>query len=215
MPRRSQDIIEKRKKQITAATYKVVSRKGYYNFTIRDIAKEAGLSTGLVHYYFKDKEELLITLLKFMNNNLRDRLIKELSVKADPREKLNIFIDQAFGLLQREKDYFHVLIDFWTQINHNERIKKANTKLYESYRVEIARILDEGISGGIFPDMDTHYVSAIIISVVQGLIIQYVLDHNAFDFDRYAERAKAQMLEMVSRKEVISIAQSSVNTVKA
>ncbi len=215
MPRRSQDIIEKRKKQITAATYKVVSRKGYYSFTIRDIAREAGLSTGLVHYYFKDKEELLFTLLKFMNNNLRDILVRELSVNADPREKLKIFMDQAFGLLHREKDYFHVLIDFWTQINHNERIRKANMKLYESYRVEIARILNEGIQGGIFPDMDVPYVSAIIISVIQGLIIQYVLDQNAFNFEQYAERAKAQMLEMVSRKEVISIAQSSVSTLKA
>ncbi len=42
--------------QLTAAAYRVVSRKGYYNFTIKDIAREAGLSTGLVHYYFKDKQ---------------------------------------------------------------------------------------------------------------------------------------------------------------
>ncbi|TAL38041.1 MAG: TetR family transcriptional regulator [Spirochaetes bacterium] len=215
MPRRSQDILEKRKKQITSATYKVVSKKGYYNFTIRDIAREAGLSTGLVHYYFKDKDELLFTLLKMMNNNLREILVKELSTAKDPREKLKIFMDQAFRLLQREKEYFHVLIDFWTQINHNDRIRKANTKLYESYRVEIASILNEGIQLGIFPEMDVHYASAIIISVVQGMIIQYVLDQNSFNYDEYSERAKAHILDMVSRKEVISIARTGIESGKS
>ena len=121
--RNNRDIINLRRTQLTAAAYRVVSRKGYYNFTIKDIAREAGLSTGLVHYYFKDKQELLFTLLKEMNNNLRVYLNRALAKSDDPREKLSIFLDQAFNLVEREKDYFHVLIDFWTQINHNERIR--------------------------------------------------------------------------------------------
>jgi len=45
--KRINDIGVMRRSQLTKATYKVVSRKGYYNFTIKDIAKEAGLSEGL------------------------------------------------------------------------------------------------------------------------------------------------------------------------
>ena len=51
--KRINDIGIMRRSQLTKATYKVVSRKGYYNFTIKDIAKEAGLSAGLVHYLFQ------------------------------------------------------------------------------------------------------------------------------------------------------------------
>ncbi len=47
------DIFDIRRAQLTSATYNVVSKKGYYNFTIKDIAQEAGMSTGLIHYYFK------------------------------------------------------------------------------------------------------------------------------------------------------------------
>ncbi len=65
--RKSNDISKMRRSQLTKAAYKVVGRKGYYNFTIRDIAREAGLSAGLVHYYFKDKQDLLLNLLKEMN----------------------------------------------------------------------------------------------------------------------------------------------------
>ncbi len=198
--RNNKDIINLRRTQLTAAAYRVVSRKGYYNFTIKDIAREAGLSTGLVHYYFKDKQELLFTLLKEMNNNLRVYLNRALARSDDPREKLSIFLDQAFSLVEREKDYFHVLIDFWTQINHNERIRRANIKLYESFRIEVSAIITEGMRDGLFRRVDVPYTAMVIVSLVQGVIIQYVLDRAAFNYAEYTGRIKAQVLEMMLKK---------------
>jgi len=58
--RNRNDLLNIRRAQLTAAAYKVVAQKGYNDFTIKDIALEAGLSTGLVHYYFKNKEDLLV-----------------------------------------------------------------------------------------------------------------------------------------------------------
>lgn len=198
--RNNRDIINLRRTQLTAAAYRVVSRKGYYNFTIKDIAREAGLSTGLVHYYFKDKQELLFTLLKEMNNNLRVYLNRALAKSDDPREKLSIFLDQAFILVEREKDYFHVLIDFWTQINHNERIRRANVKLFESFRIEVSAIINEGIREGHFRKVDVPYIAVVIVSLIQGAIIQYVLDPTAFNYAEYTGRIKDQVLEMMQKK---------------
>ncbi len=199
MKKKNNDITALRRTQLTKATYRVVSRKGYYNFTIRDIANEAGLSTGLVHYYFKDKDELLLTLLKEMNSNLRNFLTKELEYKDDPADKLLTFIDQAFSLVEREKDYFYVIIDFWTQVNHNPRISKANARLYQSYRDECAAMLTEGVKKGIFVDMDIHYTATMIISIVQGLIIQFILDKEAFNYQVYTMKVKEQVLAMVKK----------------
>ncbi|RPI96241.1 MAG: TetR family transcriptional regulator [Spirochaetales bacterium] len=198
--RNNKDIINLRRTQLTAAAYRVVSRKGYYNFTIKDIAREAGLSTGLVHYYFKDKQELLFTLLKEMNNNLRVFLNRALAKSDDPREKLSIFLDQAFNLVEREKDYFHVLIDFWTQINHNERIRRANVKLFESFRIEVGAIITEGMREGIFRKVDVAYIAMVIVSIIQGAIIQYVLDRAAFNYKEYTGRIKVQVMEMMLKK---------------
>ncbi|MFW5862351.1 MAG: TetR/AcrR family transcriptional regulator [Spirochaetota bacterium] len=199
MKKKNNDITALRRTQLTKATYRVVSKKGYYNFTIRDIANEAGLSTGLVHYYFKDKDELLLTLLKEMNSNLRYFLTKELEHKDDPADKLLTFIDQAFSLVEREKDYFYVIIDFWTQVNHNPRISRANARLYQSYREECAGVLTEGVEKGVFTDMDIHYTATMIISIIQGLIIQFILDKEAFDYQAYTTKVKEQVLAMVKK----------------
>lgn len=198
MKKKKVNIIEVRRNQLTKAAYKVVSRKGYYNFTVRDIAKEAGLSTGLVHYYFKNKDDLLVSVLRIMNENLSFYLAKALEQTNDPKEKLIIFMDEAFRLVEREKEYFHVLIDFWTQINHNDRIRKANIKLYQSYRAECAKIIHEGIEK-VFKNVDVQYTATMIVAFVQGLIIQYIIDPNAFDYSEYNKKIKEQILENIVR----------------
>ncbi|GAB4221128.1 MAG: TetR family transcriptional regulator [Spirochaetes bacterium] len=199
MKKKNVNIIEVRRNQLTRAAYKVVSRKGYYNFTVRDIAREAGLSTGLVHYYFKNKDDLLVSVLRVMNENLSFYLAKALEQTNDPKEKIIIFMDEAFHLVEREKEYFHVLIDFWTQINHNERMRKANVKLYQSYRAECSKILQEGIEKKVFKDVDVEYTATMIVAFVQGLIIQYIIDPNAFDYAEYNKKIKQQIIENLIR----------------
>jgi AcrR family transcriptional regulator len=194
------DISNLRRGQLTRAAYKVVGQKGYYDFTVRDIAREAGLSTGLVHYYFKNKEDLLLNLLKEINRNMTIILNKNISTSEDPREKLNIFMRQAFDLVKNEKDYFYIVIDFWTQVNKNERMKRANIKLFKSYRDEISKILKEGVDKGVFLKMDVDYTAAVIISIIQGLIIQYVIDNNAFDYEDYIKKIMKHINDLVSKK---------------
>jgi AcrR family transcriptional regulator len=195
--RNKNDLLNLRRAQLTAAAYKVVAQKGYNDFTIKDIAEEAGLSTGLVHYYFKNKEDLLFKLLKEMNANLRDNLKKALTELTEPKDRLMAFCDEAFDLVDKEKAYFYVLIDFWAQMNHDNRIRQANVKLFQSYRDEISSIIEEGIAKGVFAAMDVKFTSVIIISLIQGTIIQYVIDNGAFDYRELKEKIKEQILSKV------------------
>ena len=92
-----------RKKQITNAAYEVIAKKGYYNFTMLDIAGKAGVSSGLIHHYFKDKENMLVTLLREMQQDVRTSLEKTIADVPDPAKKLDIFMDQAFDLVISRK----------------------------------------------------------------------------------------------------------------
>ena len=93
---RGKQIASFRKRQITRAAYEIIAEKGYHNFTMMDIAKQAGVSSGLIHHYFKDKENMLVTLLREMQQNVRSSLERALETVDDPKEKLGIFIDQGF-----------------------------------------------------------------------------------------------------------------------
>ncbi len=49
--------------KILEAAFAVLSRDGYENASIKDIAEEAGVAQGLVHYYFKSKQQLVLAVL--------------------------------------------------------------------------------------------------------------------------------------------------------
>lgn len=179
------------------AAYKVVGRKGYSSFTIRDIAVEAGLSTGLVHYYFQNKEDLLLSLFKDMHRNVTTYLKAELEHAEGPEERLRVYLDQAFSLTDREGDYFYILFDFWSQIKHNERIRKVNIRLFRSFREELSVILQEGLDKGVFADLDVAYTVTEILAVIQGVLVQYVIDRNTFDYKAAFEKMKDKIMAMV------------------
>jgi len=197
--RNKHDLINLRRTQLTRAAYKVVGEKGYSDFTIKDVAREASLSTGLVHYYFKNKEDLLFKLLKGMNDNLKHDLNKALTVLDDPQEKLLAFCNEAFDLVHKEKAYFSVLVDFLAQINRNKRIHQAIVKLFQSYRDEIVAILKEGVAKGVFAVADVQLTSVIIVSLIQGNIFQHLIDPEAFDYSVYMEKTKEQIFSLVMK----------------
>lgn len=73
-----QSLINTRQK-ILSATLSLFSKKGYFNTSVRDIARESGVSIGSIYHHFKDKEGIASA----MYNNLLDRMITELSqIKA-------------------------------------------------------------------------------------------------------------------------------------
>lgn len=61
--------IEKKEKIIEAG-FELICKKGYYNTNTAEIAKKAGVSTGIVYQYFKDKHDILIDALKKYGDNI-------------------------------------------------------------------------------------------------------------------------------------------------
>src|SRR2546425_3667112 len=53
----------KTRDKILQAAFSVLSRQGYENSSIKEIAEQAGVAQGLVHYYFKSKQQLVLAVL--------------------------------------------------------------------------------------------------------------------------------------------------------
>jgi AcrR family transcriptional regulator len=194
---RGKQIALLRKRQITRAAYEIIAEKGYYNFTMMDIAKRAGVSSGLIHHYFKDKENMLVTLLREMQQTVRTNTEKAIEQVADPKVKLDIFMDQAFDLVEHQREYLHVTYDFLTQIKFNERMQRIMSKLYRGYRETVVGILREGKEKGVFRDVDEHYISALFVSIMLGIELQYIIDNTAFFYREYTARIKKNIFDLV------------------
>jgi AcrR family transcriptional regulator len=194
---RGKQIASLRKRQITRAAYEIIAEKGYYNFTMMDIAQRAGVSSGLIHHYFKDKENMLVTLLREMQHVIRSTTEKAIESEEDPRRKLEALIDSAFNLVESDREYLFVIFDFLTQIKLNERMQRILSKLYRGYREIWEQLLNDGIKKGVFREMDVHFVSSFCVAAILGLEQMWVVDSTAFFYRDYTKRIKKLLLDMV------------------
>lgn len=99
-----------KKNRIIQAGYKLFSEVGYYSTTTADIAKEAGVSTGIVYGYFKDKRDILLDVL-------------------------TIYIDNTFAPIFRSFENVVEFVDFKALIesiiDHTIETHRDNAKMHE------------------------------------------------------------------------------------
>jgi AcrR family transcriptional regulator len=81
-------LIEERRGQIVRAAVKLFSEEGYYTTTIQRIAREAGVSTGLIYQYFKDKDDVLFLSLKLVLETYENEIPPRLEGVEHPVDRL-------------------------------------------------------------------------------------------------------------------------------
>lgn len=74
---------EQKRQQILEATCRCLCEKPFHTLTIKDIAAEAGLSHGLVHYYFANKQEVLVETAAFLADYFRNVAAEEIAALGD------------------------------------------------------------------------------------------------------------------------------------
>src|SRR4051812_36798805 len=91
MPRPSNT--EERRRQIALGLRRTMASKGYEGATVAEIARAARLTSGLVHYHFKDKLEILLAVLEGLVEEHGGRVDRAVAAGGDPVAALAAFID--------------------------------------------------------------------------------------------------------------------------
>ena len=86
-----------RRRQLVEAAIVAIHEHGFANATVARIAAQAGISAGMVHHYFKDKDELLFATMRHLLAELRADAVERLSRTADATGRIRAIIDACFG----------------------------------------------------------------------------------------------------------------------
>ena len=160
---------EQRKKEIVLALLKVMSERGYEKASIQVIAKEAGLSSGLLHYHFKSKQEILLALVQWITNSATERLIRMSEGLTDPWEKIAAFINAR---LANDKNTLQEEVSAWVVIA-GESVRQPEVKaLYVELIDEQLKLLKHLIAdlweGKSTRSKEVINLSAIILAAMEG-----------------------------------------------
>ena len=172
-----------RKSQIINATIDCIARYGYNNFSMQDVARIADVSKGIIHYYFLNKEDLMMAVLDRGAGDIEGLLNGITERTQDPVEQLRQLIRVCFDIVRQKREYYCINMDFWTQINQKEKVRLAVAKHYGKFRGATAAIVQTGVDNGVFKPIDADHAASVIIAIVDGISLQWLFDESSFPYD--------------------------------
>jgi TetR/AcrR family transcriptional repressor of bet genes len=164
---------EQRRAQITRALTRVMARHGYDGATIADVAKAANLTPGLVHYHFKNKEEILLGLLTELVERHDERLEAKLTLAAaDPTSEVVAFIDFHLGLgADADPDALACWVLICGEALRNNKVRARFEQALERMVARLERIIAGGVEQRAFTCPSTSAAASALFATIQGYFV--------------------------------------------
>ncbi|MBN2282949.1 MAG: TetR/AcrR family transcriptional regulator [Deltaproteobacteria bacterium] len=168
---------EQRLKTILAAAETLFGRKGYHQTSIEEIADMAEVSTGAVYFYFKNKEDLLITLMQDIGYDLRKLLGDELrkaELSLESLRNIAVAFLNDFCLRYPEK----ITIFFRESVGQSAEVEEQRKKLFirlsSDIREAVIRIASD-LNREFVTDASPELIAVCIVGIYERIACHYLL----------------------------------------
>ena len=103
-------VVRARREQIVEAATRVFAEKGFRRATIREVAREAGISEGTIYNYFEDKDAILMAILENLNETERRAEDFEEGMAATFGEFLGVYLRRRISMIWENREVFRVVL---------------------------------------------------------------------------------------------------------
>jgi AcrR family transcriptional regulator len=164
-------------RRIVQAMRASVGTRGAAGSTFDQVAREAGVSRGLLHYYFGTKERLLVEVVRHDCDVRMSAIEASLSGAESVDEIVLILVEALERLVERDPGAFALIFEMFTASRQNDELAEAMGEVYRRVRDQIARALrakdDEGV---VELRGDPESVGSILLAMADGLALQSLSD---------------------------------------
>lgn len=137
-------------KKIMQAALKIFARKGFYTSRVSEIAKEAGVADGTIYLYFKNKDDILISIFEEEMEKMIKDMKEEIDRVEDPCEKIRVFSLKHLNMISETQDWAEVV---QVELRQSSKfMREYVNELYIQYLNIFASIIFEGQEKGVFRD---------------------------------------------------------------
>jgi AcrR family transcriptional regulator len=169
-------------KRIVDAMRDSVARRGAAGSTFEHVAREAGVSRGLLHYYFGTKERLLVEVVR-RDSELRVARLDEMLAKAGSVDDvLDVLVSSLTDLIENEPTFFLLIYELFSAGRRNPDIQEEVGKLFAHSRSHVAAVLrDKEREGVLSLRFDADAVVSYLLALGDGFALQALSDPDRDD----------------------------------
>lgn len=172
--------------RILAAAARVFAQRGYHAARVAEIARVAEVAHGTVYLYFRNKEELLVSLFRERLGALVETARTQLARIQDPAERLRALIQGHLQCLAQDRDFAVV-----TQVELRQARRELSGQIQEilhQYLALIEEIVRDGQARGVFTaQVDARQIRNVIFGAVDQTVTAWVMTGFRFDLAAQAE----------------------------
>jgi len=166
---------DERKLQIMEALHQCMLEKPFYRTSIKEIARKADVNHGLLHYYFKNKEDILIQYIGYTFDQYFTMFEKRFTTRFKESETdIKTFEKQYRWMLNEvsfNEEYARIFTEIWALAIYNHKIMEKLQKHYQNWHNRIFSLVKNFIGD----DMTARRMSLTLIAFSEGMSLFSIL----------------------------------------
>ncbi len=159
--------------RIIDAMRRSVARRGTAGSTFEHVSREAGVSRGLLHYYFGTKEQLLVEAVRRDCELRLERLERQLSTAKTAEDFIGLMAKNLQDTVSEDPEFVTLVFELFTMSRRNEDIAVEYAGLMRRTREQVAGMLAAAQSEGILRlHAEPEAVAEILFSIGDGFALR-------------------------------------------
>lgn len=176
---KQQRAIEKKDKIIEAG-FNLICKNGYYNTNTAEIAKAAGVSTGIIYQYFKDKYDILIEGLEKYGDDIFFPMLKSNNVKFNKKEFDKLISQMIKYYISNHKVSNVAHEEIMAMVHSDKRV----AEYYYKRELEMTNALKDILIDNNFKDKDLYEKVHIMMGLIDNLCHEIIYHkHDDMNYD--------------------------------
>ena len=168
---------ERRRRQLIDATMKCIGRKGIGGTTLGDVAREAGLSAGIVNLHFKSKDNLLRETLRTLAGEYRAEFEREVGREnRTAAEKLLALMELDIRPSVCQPSKLAVWFAFWGEVKSRPTYRRICDELDRHYDEVVQELCAQIIAEGSYAHADAASIALALNSLTNGLWLSCLIN---------------------------------------
>ncbi len=173
-------------RRILDAAGRVFSRRGFYQSTVSEIARTAGVADGTIYLYFKNKDDILVQFFHFKTRQVFSRFRAEVSGGDGAVDKLKRLIRHHLAAFQADRD---MAIVYQAETRRYSRLVEDQIReMAGMYFDLLAEIVEQGQQEGVIrKDLYLGLVKRFLLGAVEEVISSWLMSSREYDLVTMAD----------------------------
>lgn len=193
------DKTSKRQQEIIESAGKLLMEKGIKGLTTKNLAQEMEFSESALYRHFKNKEDIILLLIRFLSENINLRFETILKAENNAEEKfLALFLSQ-FQFFKKNP-HFIVIVLSDGLMDNSEDIKKSIKKLIETNFAALKKIMTDGQESKLFnQEMEADSLVHFAMGTFRLQMLQWKLSNFSFDIEAQGMKTMTNLLTLLKK----------------